>query len=102
MPLDTRGQLFDGTPVSTPQELTKALLKRPTPFIRHFTENLMAYALGRRVTEDDQPTIRAIAARGAQSGYRFSSFVMGVVNSNAFRMRTAEQPVAADADHSQR
>jgi len=101
MPLDTRGQLFDGTPVSTPQQLTKALLKRPKPFVRHFTENLMAYALGRRVTDEDQPTVRAIAARGAQNGYRFSSFVMGVVNSNAFRMRTAEQPVAADADHSQ-
>jgi len=27
---------------------------------------------------------------------------MGVVNSSQFRMRTAEQPVAADADHSQR
>jgi uncharacterized protein DUF1585/uncharacterized protein DUF1588 len=100
MSLDTRGQLYDGTPVATPSQLTRALLKRPAPFVRHFTENLMAYALGRRVTDDDQPTIRAIASRGAQSGYRFSSFVMGVVNSSAFRMRTAEQPVAADADHS--
>jgi hypothetical protein len=102
MPLDTRGQLFDGTPVSTPSELTRALLKRPTPFVRHFTENLMAYALGRRVADEDQPTIRVIASRGAQSGYRFSSFVMGVVNSRAFRMRTVEQSVAADAEHSQR
>jgi len=102
MPLDTRGEMFDGTKVSTPSELTRALLKRPTPFVRHFTENLMAYALGRRVADEDQPTIRTIATRGAQNGYRFSSFVMGVVNSSQFRMRTAEQPVAADADHSQR
>jgi hypothetical protein len=102
MPLDTRGQLFDGTAVATPQQLSRALLKRPTPFVRHFTENLMAYALGRRVTEEDQTAIRAIARRSSESGYKFSSFVMGVVNSSAFRMRTAEQPVAADADHSQR
>jgi len=102
MPLDTQGQLYDGTPVSSPSELTRALLKRPTPFVRHFTENLMAYALGRRVADEDQPTIRTIAQRGTESGYKFSSFVMGVVNSPAFRMRTAEQPVAADADHSQR
>ena len=66
MPLDTRGQLYDGTPVSTPSQLTRALLKRPTPFVRHFTENLMAYALGRRVADEDQPTIRAIASRGAR------------------------------------
>lgn len=101
MPLDTRGQLFDGTPVSTPSELTRALLKRPLPFVRHFTENLLAYALGRRVTDEDQPTVRAIADRGTQNGYRFSSFVMGVVNSRAFRMRTADAPVAADNERSQ-
>jgi len=102
MPLDTQGELYDGTPVSTPSELTRALLKRPTPFVRHFTENLMAYALGRRVADEDQPAVRTIAQTSAASGYRFSSFVMGVVSSKAFRMRTAEQPVAADADHSQR
>jgi len=102
MPLDTQGQLYDGTPVSTPAELTRALLKRPTPFVRHFTENLMAYALGRRVADEDQPAVRAIAQRGTESGYRFSSFVMGVVNSTAFRMRTAEQPVAADDNRLQR
>jgi hypothetical protein len=102
MPLDTQGQLYDGTPVSTPAELSRALLKRPTPFVRHFTENLMAYALGRRVADEDQPAVRAIAQRSAASGYKFSSFVMGVVNSPAFRMRTAEQPVAADDNRLQR
>src|SRR4029453_6218449 len=102
MSLDTRGQLFDGTSVSTPSQLTRALLKRPTPFVRHFTENLMAYALGRRVTDEDNPTIRAIPQRSPASRYSFSSFVMGVVNSPAFRMRTAEQPVAADDNRSQR
>ena len=102
MPLDTQGQLYDGTPVSTPAELTRALLKRPTPFVRHFTENLMAYALGRRVADEDQPAVRAIAQRGTETGYRFSSFIMGVVNSTAFRMRTAEQPVAADDNRLQR
>ncbi len=100
MPLDTRGQLFDGTPVSTPAELTRALLKRPTPFVRHFTENLMAYALGRRVADEDQSAVRTIAERSADGGYKFSSFVMGVVNSTAFRMRSAESPVAADNERS--
>jgi hypothetical protein len=62
----------------------------------------MAYALGRRVADEDQPAVRAIAQRGTETGYRFSSFVMGVVNSTAFRMRTAEQPVAADDNRLQR
>ena len=47
--LDTKGDYYDGTPVSTPEELSAVLLKRPTPLLRTFTENLLAYALGRRV-----------------------------------------------------
>ncbi len=56
MPLDTRGDFYDGTPIANPSELAAALLKRPIPLVRTFTENLMAYALGRRVEYYDQPT----------------------------------------------
>ena len=45
--------------------------------IRNFTDNLMAYALGRRVEYYDQPTVRAIAKKAAQNGNKFSSFVLG-------------------------
>ena len=61
--------------------------------IRNFTENLMAYALGRRVEYYDQPTIRAVAAKAAQNGNRFSSYVLGIVNSGAFQMARAEPAV---------
>jgi hypothetical protein len=97
MPLDTRGELYDGTPVSTPGELSRALLRRPVPLVRAFTENLMAYALGRRVEDADQTTVRAIVRRAGARGYRFSSFVTGVVNSPAFLMRRAEPAAAAAA-----
>ena len=101
VPLDTRGNMYDGTPVSTPSELVNALLKRPIPLVRTFTENLMAYGLGRRVEDFDEPTVRVIARDAADHGYKFSSFVNGVVNSTAFRMRRVE-PVAADAERQQR
>ena len=74
MPLDTRGDFYDGTPVTTPAELTRALLKRPVPLVRTFTENLLAYALGRRVEYFDQPTIRAIAK--AAAGERLQDVVV--------------------------
>src|SRR5262249_18945974 len=101
MPLDTRGQLYDGTQITSPAELTAALTKRPIPLVRSFTENLMAYALGRRVEDYDQPTIRAIAKEAESKGYRVSSFIMGVVNSSAFRSKRAEA-VANDAGNGQR
>ncbi|MEZ4416024.1 MAG: DUF1592 domain-containing protein [Gemmatimonadota bacterium] len=96
MPLDTRGDFYDGTPVSTPGELADALLARPLPLARTFTENLMAYALGRRVEYYDQPTVREIVRRAEAEGYPIKSLILGVVNSEAFRMKRAG-PVAADA-----
>jgi hypothetical protein len=89
-PLDTRGDFYDGTPVTSPSELLNALMKRPEPLVRTFTENLLAYALGRRSEYFDQPTIRAIAKNAADNDYRLSSFILGVVNSQAFQMKRAE------------
>ncbi len=97
-PLDTRGTMYDGMEVSTPADLTRSLLSRPIPLVRSFTENLMAYAVGRRVEDYDQPAIRDIARQTAKEDYRLSSFVLGVVNSQAFRTKRVE-PIAADAGH---
>ncbi|MDQ6613157.1 MAG: DUF1585 domain-containing protein, partial [Gemmatimonadota bacterium] len=94
--LDTRGTMYDGMEIKTAADLTKSLLSRPIPLVRSFTENLMTYALGRRVEDFDQPTVRAIAREAKARDYRFSSFVMGVVNSSAFRSKRAEA-VADDA-----
>ena len=89
MPLDTRGTFYDGTEISDPSDLADVLLSRPIPLVRHFTSNLMTYALGRRLEYQDQPTVRRIARQAEASGYRLSSFVLGVVQSDAFRMKQA-------------
>jgi len=96
MPLDTRGDYFDGTPVNSPGELVQALLKRPVPLVRTFTENMLAYALGRRAEYFDQPTIRAIAKNAEADGYKLSSFIMGVVKSDAFRLKRAEPVLSTE------
>lgn len=86
-PLDTRGDFYDGTKISSPGELQQALLKRPVPLMRSFTQNLMAYALGRRVEYYDAPAIRKIEAAARVNNYRVNDFIVGVVKSDAFRMR---------------
>ena len=96
MPLDTRGNLYDGTPVSSPKELADALLKRPIPLLRNFTSNLMAYALGRRVEYYDQPTVRAIVRDAEKDDYAMSTFILGVVRSDAFRMKRVEPSTTDD------
>jgi hypothetical protein len=81
--------------VTTPAELLRALTARPVPLVRTFTENLVAYALGRRTETFDQPTIRAIARTAEANGYRMTAFILGVIKSDAFQMKRAE-PVSTD------
>ncbi len=88
--LDTHGTMYDGTPVTNLGDLNTALLSRPIPLVRSFTENLMAYATGRRVEDYDQPTIRAIAREAEANGYRMSSFISAIIRSPAFRSKRAE------------
>ena len=90
-PLDTRGQMWDGTPVESPADVRKALLEFRELLVRNFAENLMAYALGRRVESHDMPTIRSIARQAAAKDYRLSTFVLGVINSPAFQMQKEEE-----------
>jgi hypothetical protein len=90
VPVDTTGKLYDGTELSGPVSLRQALTSHSDALIRSFTENLMAYALGRRVEYFDQPTVRAIVKKAAQNGNRFSSFVTGIVTSPAFQMSKTE------------
>lgn len=94
--LDTRGELYDGTPVTNPKQLRQALINRPTPFLRTFTQNMMAYALGRRVEYYDQPAVRRIVSDAKPGNYRIGDIVAGIVKSDAFRMRRIPAAVVSD------
>ena len=89
-PIESTGVLYDGTVMEGPAGLRAALLNRPEVFLNTFTENLMAYALGRRVEYYDMPTIRSITRAAAGNDYRISTLVLGVVNSPAFQMSAVE------------
>ena len=94
VPLDTRGTYYDGTEMSTPSDLSAVLMDRPIPLLRNFTQNLLAYAIGRRVEYFDQSTVRQIVRDAERDGYRMSSFILGVVKSDPFQMMRAE--ISAD------
>ena len=87
LPIDASGQLLDGTRVNGAVELKKALMRQPDRFVETFTEKLMTYALGRGLAYYDMPTVRAVVRDSAQSNYKFSSIVSGIVKSTPFQMR---------------
>ena len=70
--------------------LRAALLARSDIVVSHFTEMLMAYALGRRVEYYDMPAVRSIVRDAKANDYRLSSLILGVAKSAAFRMATGE------------
>ena len=83
--IDSSGELYDGTPVTSAGDLRTALLRRPAALARTFTENLMAYALGRRIEYFDMPAVRDIAGAAEADGLRLSRFILEIVRSPAFR-----------------
>lgn len=89
--IDASGQLVDGTRVNGPLSLRQALVFHSDSFLRTFTERLLTYALGRGVEYYDMPAVRTIARAAARNNNRFSSFVLGIVNSTPFQMRRAEE-----------
>ena len=89
--IDSSGVLPDGTKINGPDDLRKALLRRPEQFVQTFTEGLLTYATGRKLTAHDMPMVRRIVRGAAAADYRFSTLVQGVVRSEQFRMRRVPQ-----------
>jgi len=88
--IDASDRLTDGTEVNGPASLQRVV--KPELFVRTLTEKLLTYGLGRGLTHEDAPTVRAIVKQAARDGYRFSSLLSGVVHSVPFRMRMAPGP----------
>jgi hypothetical protein len=91
-PIDPSGQMFDGMALNGPASLRRALLGHSDEFVGTFTQNLLAYGLGRVLSYRDMPVVRMIDNAAAGENYQFSSLILGIVNSPPFQMRTSEMP----------
>ena len=85
---------WKGETIDSPRAFREALLASGDEFILTVIEKLMTYALGRGVDYYDAPTIRRIARELARDDYRWSSLVLGIVESDSFQMRRAPEDAA--------
>ena len=90
VPVNTAGELYDGTKLAGAADLRAALLSRQEVLVTHFTEMLLSYALGRRVEYYDMPAVRKIVRESKAGGYRLSALILGVTRSAAFRTAKIE------------
>ncbi len=84
--IDATGKSPDGTVFQGVAGLRESLL-RSDRFVPTLTEKMLTYALGRGVEHYDAPAVRAIVRDAAKNDYRFSSLIVGIVQSPPFRMR---------------
>jgi hypothetical protein len=89
-PVDATGVMYDGTKLDGPASLRAALVGHKDVFLETFAENLMMYALGRRIEYYDMPTIRSIARAAGRNDNHVSAFILGIVNSGAFQMTRSD------------
>ena len=91
LPVDASAVLADGTTAfDGPAGLRQVLLDRSEQFVETVAEKLLTYALGRGIEHYDRPVIRAITRAAAEDDYRWSSLILGIVESTPFRMRRSE------------
>jgi hypothetical protein len=50
----------------------------------------MMYAINRKLEYFDMPQVRSIVRTAGKENYKFSSIVLGIVNSDAFRKQDSE------------
>jgi hypothetical protein len=99
--IDPSSEMYDGAMLNGPVSLRNAIMSRSDSFVRSFTENLLAYGLGRVVDHRDMPAVRSIYRAAAADGNRFSSFIMGIVKSVPFQMSTLVPASDAEAGNRQ-
>ncbi|MBN1238121.1 MAG: DUF1592 domain-containing protein [Gammaproteobacteria bacterium] len=85
-PIDPTGVTNDGTPLDGVRSLRELTVQNGELFAQVVTEKLLTYAIGRGLEYQDMPLIRSITRSAAENDYRFSSLLMGVIESPAFTM----------------
>jgi hypothetical protein len=86
-PVDATGGLPDGSEFIGVSPLEDGLLQRPELFVGTLAEKLLTFALGRGLEASDAPAIRQIVREAQANDFRFSSVILGIVNSTPFTMR---------------
>ena len=86
-PIDPSGVLPSGQKFQGADELKVILRQQKDAFAGALTERLLTYALGRGLDRTDQPAVKRIVAGMAAENYKFSSLLLGIVNSAPFQMQ---------------
>jgi hypothetical protein len=81
------GQVIDGA-----AGFREYLLSRDDELVTTLARKLLEYALGRGLEYYDGPAVRQLLRRSAAQDHRWSSLIVGIVESPPFQMRRTAAP----------
>jgi hypothetical protein len=88
LPVDPDAIGNDGTRLDGIRGLRDLTMRKRELFAEVVIEKLLTYAIGRGLDQNDMPLVRSLAHEAEKDDYRFSSLILGVVQSPAFTMNT--------------
>jgi hypothetical protein len=89
--IDSSGTLPGGATFAGPRELKQILRQRQDDFVRCLAEKMLTYALGRGVEYSDKCSLTDLVAFVKDHDYKFSSLVVGIVQSDPFQKRGGKE-----------
>jgi len=87
-PIDPAGKLPDGTAITGPESLRKALLARRERFTEAFCTKMLGYALGRGILPTDRPTLQKLSSWMATHEHSLPGLISEICLSYPFRYRS--------------
>jgi hypothetical protein len=96
-PVNASGELPSGEKFNGPVELRNALLAHKEDFVRHVSEKVMGFALGRSLQDGDACTVQRIVQKLAANNYGARTLVEQIVLSVPFRNTQGGAVTAAPA-----
>jgi hypothetical protein len=91
-PIDSRGELPDGTVFEGPEQLKALLLERKQQIVRNLTAKMLGYALGRGLTKEDYCSVDRIVDQLTENDYSSHTLILGIVRSVPFRYKQGTKP----------
>ncbi|MFI4875985.1 MAG: DUF1588 domain-containing protein, partial [Blastopirellula sp. JB062] len=85
--IDPVATLPDGKRIEGQEGLKQYLLSHREEFVRHLTQKMLGYALGRGLQSSDVATVEAIVERLQAQDYRSQELVLAIVTSEPFRKK---------------
>jgi hypothetical protein len=93
-PVDSRGMLVDGRKFNGIEELKKLLVERKEDFVRSFVEQMLAYAMGRKLEYYDARTVKQITKAVLEDDCKLTRVIVEVAKSYPFRNQRVKETEA--------